>query len=94
MPEKSSLPTPDDQKYSAMLNGLKVRICSAQFKAAIAVNQELIFLYWQIGREILARQKAEGWGKSHYSSGQRPKTKVPQYERILGSQSRLHEISS
>jgi hypothetical protein len=26
------------------------------------VNQELVLLYWQIGREILERQQEEGWG--------------------------------
>ena len=54
---------PSDDNYEALLNGLKQRIRSSQVKAAIAVNQELILLYWQIGREILARQKEEGWGK-------------------------------
>jgi predicted nuclease of restriction endonuclease-like (RecB) superfamily len=41
---------------------LKKRIRSAQVKAAIAVNQELIVLYWQIGQEILAQQQQKGWG--------------------------------
>jgi len=38
-----------DANYAAFLNGLKTRIRSAQVKAALAVNQELILLYWQIG---------------------------------------------
>jgi predicted nuclease of restriction endonuclease-like (RecB) superfamily len=41
---------------------LKTRIRQAQVKAALAVNRELVLLYWQIGREILARQASEGWG--------------------------------
>jgi len=28
----------------------------------VAVNRELVLLYWQIGREILARQREQGWG--------------------------------
>jgi hypothetical protein len=28
----------------------------------LAVNEELILLYWVIGREILERQAQEGWG--------------------------------
>jgi hypothetical protein len=31
-------------------------------KVAIAVNRELILLYWDIGRQILERQDKEGWG--------------------------------
>jgi predicted nuclease of restriction endonuclease-like (RecB) superfamily len=34
----------------------------AQLRAAVAVNQELVLLYWRIGTEILTRQKADGWG--------------------------------
>jgi predicted nuclease of restriction endonuclease-like (RecB) superfamily len=28
----------------------------------LAVNRELVLLYWQIGRDILARQQQQGWG--------------------------------
>ena len=57
---KSSL-VPDDG-YRELLEGLKRRIRSSQMQAAIAVNQELILLYWQIGQEILIRQEQQGWG--------------------------------
>ena len=53
--------TPPDA-YDAFLSNLKKRIRSAQVKAALAVNQELITLYWQIGSEILEKQSVEGWG--------------------------------
>ena len=52
--------SPDN--YRQFLQSLKDRIRSAQVKAALAVNQELILLYWQIGRDILDRQQQEGWG--------------------------------
>jgi predicted nuclease of restriction endonuclease-like (RecB) superfamily len=58
---KSSL-MPDEGRYIAFLDDVKTRIRSAQVKAALAVNRELLLLYWHIGREILARQQAEGWG--------------------------------
>ena len=60
---KSPILFPDDENYFALLDGLKRRIRTAQLKAALAVNQELILLYWQIGREILVRQQEEGWGR-------------------------------
>jgi len=31
-------------------------------RASLAVKRELILLYWSIGRDILARQEAAGWG--------------------------------
>jgi hypothetical protein len=50
--------------YAVLLNDLKGRIRTAQVKATLAVNREMIGLYWDIGRTIVERQKAEGWGKS------------------------------
>jgi predicted nuclease of restriction endonuclease-like (RecB) superfamily len=48
--------------YGDWLAELKSRIHSAQQRAALAVNQELVTLYWQIGRDILERQAGQGWG--------------------------------
>ena len=48
--------------YQDLLARLKSQIRTAQLRAAVAVNQELVFLYWRIGTEILARQKEDGWG--------------------------------
>ena len=61
MPSNNTL-FPEEEHYFALLDGLKQRIRSAQIKAVLAVNQELIHLYWQIGREVLHRQKQENWG--------------------------------
>lgn len=49
-------------KYDRSLRDLKERIRSAQVRAAISVNRELVMLYWGIGREILMRQQQQGWG--------------------------------
>lgn len=49
--------------YREWLAGLKARVHAAQQRAAIAVNTELVELYWQIGRDILARQAEQGWGR-------------------------------
>src|SRR5450432_125972 len=56
--------TPSTQTYAALLASIKERIQTAQVRAAVAVNQELVLLYWGIGKEILTRQSAEGWGKN------------------------------
>jgi predicted nuclease of restriction endonuclease-like (RecB) superfamily len=48
--------------YSDWLAELKVKIHNAQQRATLAVNHELILLYWQIGRDILNRQAEQGWG--------------------------------
>ncbi len=48
--------------YTDWLADLKTRIHTAQQRATLAVNRELVVLYWQIGRDILARQGEQGWG--------------------------------
>ena len=48
--------------YDSWLFEVKARIRNAQTRAALAVNAELVLLYWQIGREILERQNQRGWG--------------------------------
>lgn len=53
---------PNSQSYQDLLARLKNQIRTAQVRAVVAVNQELVLLYWGIGKEILARQKEDGWG--------------------------------
>jgi predicted nuclease of restriction endonuclease-like (RecB) superfamily len=48
--------------YNNFLKSLKERIRTAQVCAALAVNRELVLLYWQIGQDILLRQQQQGWG--------------------------------
>lgn len=48
--------------YVQWLADIKNRVSAARRKAALAVNAELVSLYWHIGRDILQRQAAQGWG--------------------------------
>jgi predicted nuclease of restriction endonuclease-like (RecB) superfamily len=48
--------------YGSLLERLKERVWEARSRATLAVNRALVLLYWQIGHEILTRQRAEGWG--------------------------------
>jgi len=48
--------------YQHFLTALKTQIQHAQQRASLAVNQELLKLYWQIGHDILQRQQQLGWG--------------------------------
>lgn len=54
------VPLPAD--YADLLESLKERVRKARSKAQRTVNTELIELYWNIGRQILARQEQQGWG--------------------------------
>ena len=50
--------------YPAFLAALKERILHARISAARAINHELVLLYWDIGRSIVEKQQALGWGES------------------------------
>jgi predicted nuclease of restriction endonuclease-like (RecB) superfamily len=49
-------------EYREWLSSLKDEIHQARRRAALAVNSEMILLYWRIGREIVQRQAAHKWG--------------------------------
>jgi predicted nuclease of restriction endonuclease-like (RecB) superfamily len=52
----------NDKSYKKLLETLKQEITKARIRAHLAVNKELIVLYWNIGNNILNRQQEEGWG--------------------------------
>lgn len=58
----SGTPSPLPPDYADWLAEIKTRVATARARAVLAANAELIRLYWQIGREILTRQAAQGWG--------------------------------
>lgn len=58
MPDISPLPA----DYTALLADIRQRVRQAQGRAVLAVNAELIRLYWEIGGLIDRRQRQEGWG--------------------------------
>ncbi len=56
-------PTGLPADYAEVLESLKTRVRQAPTQAMLSVNRKLIRLYWDIGRLIVDRQDAEGWGK-------------------------------
>jgi predicted nuclease of restriction endonuclease-like (RecB) superfamily len=63
---KKSLAKVDEKlnlaEYGEFLNNLKSEIRQSQIRAAMSVNAEVIFLYWEIGKSILHQQTNSGWG--------------------------------
>lgn len=49
-------------EYRIFFQEIKEKISASQVKAAIAVNRELITLYWEIGSRVHLKQMSEGWG--------------------------------
>ena len=53
-----------DDEYKAWIENIKDRIKHSQIKASVKVNYELHDLYWDIGRDIVDKQKNAKWGES------------------------------
>jgi predicted nuclease of restriction endonuclease-like (RecB) superfamily len=51
-----------DKEYRNWLVTLKSTIRQSQIKAAVAVNSELIMLYWELGKQIVDKQENAKWG--------------------------------
>ena len=55
----------DKQDYlleKNLLEKIKKKIQAARQQAVYAVNKELLFLYWDIGKTVIEEQKSKAWG--------------------------------
>lgn len=55
-------PLKSDNHYVAWLKELKAKVRQVQLSAALKVNQEMLFFYWDLGEDILESQKTAVWG--------------------------------
>jgi predicted nuclease of restriction endonuclease-like (RecB) superfamily len=58
----SNMSTFIEKSYITALQTLKEKIRTAQIKASLSVNSEMIQLYWEIGKTIVENQSKQGWG--------------------------------
>jgi predicted nuclease of restriction endonuclease-like (RecB) superfamily len=49
-------------EYKTWIIELKYKIRSAQLKASVAINEQMIMLYWDIGKSIVDKQTGMQWG--------------------------------
>ncbi|HEX7585863.1 MAG TPA: DUF1016 N-terminal domain-containing protein [Prolixibacteraceae bacterium] len=56
---KPKISTPD---YRNWILQLKQKFQQTQIKAAVQVNQELLKFYWELGADIVEKQKKTDWG--------------------------------
>ena len=51
-----------DGHYFDMRDNVVQRIKNCRTEFVVKANRAMVMMYWHIGKEILQRQKAEGWG--------------------------------
>lgn len=54
----------DNQQFQRFVQEIKQKINSAKSKAILSANKLMIELYFEIGKSIVEKQEALGWGKS------------------------------
>ncbi len=57
-----SLEITSNKEYKKWLTDLKTKVRTAQLKAAVRVNKELLTLYWELGADIVSKQSETKWG--------------------------------
>lgn len=51
-----------NKDYVDFLKCIKERLHTAQIRAALAVNRELVQFYWELGNDLIEKQKSHQWG--------------------------------
>ena len=57
-----------DKEYKQWILSLSQRFRRSQIKAAVKVNQEMLRFYWDLGRDIVARNAENTYGKGFYAN--------------------------
>ena len=51
-------------EFNQWIEDLKQKIHSARRKVALSINSQLLELYWELGKEIVAKQNKSNWGSN------------------------------
>lgn len=57
-----SKPLQQNSEYKVWIVDLKSRLRAVQLKAAVSVNSALLEFYWELGADIVEKQKNSAWG--------------------------------
>jgi predicted nuclease of restriction endonuclease-like (RecB) superfamily len=80
-----------DNTYTKWVKELKNKIRTVQIKAAVKVNSELLNFYWELGADIIKKQKTTKWGDSFI--GKLSRDLLSEFPDIKGFSTRnLHYI--
>ncbi len=79
-----------DENYAKWLAQLKESFKSAQIKAAVHVNKELIKFYFELGLQIIQKQQYTSWGSNFL--GQLSKDLKNDFPAITGFSKRNLEL--
>lgn len=66
--EKKSLVLSENSEYKTWIYSLKSRIKASQIKASVAVNEEMLCLYWNIGKDISESQFEAAYGSKFFEN--------------------------
>ena len=77
-------------EYRQWIVSIKQRVQASQIKAAVAVNREMLELYWFLGEQILEKQQTAKWGDGFLA--QMSKDLMAEFPEIKGFSHRNLQI--
>lgn len=77
--------------YANFLNDIKDRLKSAQIRAALAANSELIKFYYHLGTDLIEKQATYSWG-DHFLAQFSEEMRVL-FHRLLEAPSSRHKYN-
>ena len=87
--EKERMEEKDIKNYKNVFENIKQEILKSQYKAMQAVNKELIYMYWHIGKIILDNSK---WGNKFIDNlSVDLQLEFPKIKRIFSQKPKKHE---
>ncbi len=63
MPKSKEIILRINDEYIHFFNELKAYISIARVRAAVSLNKEVIQMYWQIGKTLIAKTNSTNWGE-------------------------------
>ena len=64
---KNELTIINDNQYKSWISEIKEKVRNNQLKATIKVNEEMLKLYWDLGKDIVELKAESVWGSGFYN---------------------------
>lgn len=83
---------PNDTEFKTWISQIKKQVLGAQIKASIAVNEEMLELYWNIGKDISERNFEKSYGSKFFEKNKFGiKDRIPRRTGLFRAKSSLYE---
>lgn len=80
------------EDYRAWIENIKQKIRQSQIKASVKVNYAMLDLYWDIGRDIVIKQKTAKWGDAFLPAMSKDLKNISEYVGFFCSEFKKYSL--